>query len=212
MLHIADNSDIMRHYKQVRDAGMIPAQLALQGVEFVQNGSILVDAGFDLPAPFGELDIKLKVQVKLLSDKRVIRIRLVDIELIDFGVRGLVMKLVEKLADQFQVPGLRAVRDGKDIYWEYTPMKWVLLQDILTVDNRLTVVADGVDIPLLAAETRKAQLAALNASPSMADKATAAQLKAKPIPATAPTPNSEQTVAYPAPNLADGKLTASVNR
>lgn len=200
MLYIADNSDIQRHFNQVLDAGMIPPQLTLQSVSFEAGGAILVDAGIDAPWPIGELDVKLKLVIKLLSDKRTIRIRLTNIEFLEIGIRGAVMKLIGRLADQLVIPGLRAVRDKGDLYWEYTPMAWVLLQDILTQDNRLTIVADGVNIPLLVEETNKAKIAALDASPSMANKAETARLKAALVVPN-PKPADEKTTPYPAPQV-----------
>lgn len=206
MLYVADNSDILREFKQVHDAGLVPPQLKLNGVTFEAGGGINVDGAIDLPAPLGGFSLDLKLVVKLLPDKRTIRIRIINIEALDIGVRGLAMKVIDRIADSFVVPGLRCVRDDGDLYWEYTPMRWVLLQDILTQDDRLTVVADGIDIPVLIADTKAAQIKALEASNSMAGQANAARLKAKPIAPNQPPVKGEQSAAYVMPDLSAGKV------
>jgi hypothetical protein len=206
MLYIADNSDVLRHFNQVRDAGLVPPQLVLKGVKFEAGGGIFVDGAIDLPFPLGGFSLDLKLVVKLLPDKKTIRIRIVNIAALDIGVRGLAMKVIDRIADSFAVPGLRTVRDGADLYWEYTPMAWVLLQDILTQDDRLTIVADGVDIPLLIEETRKAQLAALESSGSMADQVKIAQVKS----ASAAREKHETPRAVAVPDLGDGKTTMRI--
>lgn len=65
MLYIADNSDIMRHFKQVHDAGLVPPQLKLNGVKFETGGGIFVDGAIDLPFPLGGFSLDLKGAVNL---------------------------------------------------------------------------------------------------------------------------------------------------
>lgn len=208
MLTIADENDIKRHFADVQKAGMIPPQLKLNGVKFTLGGGIDIDGAFDLPWPIGGFSVDLQLVVKLLADKKTVRIRLVNVEALDLGVRPIVMKVIDRIADQFTIPNLRTVRDKGDIYWEYTPMPWIELEDILTQDNRLTVVINRINVPLVAETAKQAQAAQFAKENPMAGT-----LKNPTGSATSnAAPANERSTPNPAPNLADGKVTMSVKQ
>lgn len=180
MLTIIDNKDIQFHFDQLKKAGIVPAQVKLDSVVFERGGSVLVDGAIDLPFPLGGFDVKLKLVVKLLEDLKTIRIRVVDVRVSGLGTRDIVMVFVRKIVEGMEVPGLRWVVDGSDGYCEYQrPQDWILMRDIQTDGDRLSIVLDGFDIPAAIKEFTAQKIEQMKTSPSMADKINVKALEGK---------------------------------
>lgn len=170
MLTVIDNKDILFHFTQLKTAGIVPAQVKFDGVTFERGGSVLVDGAIDLPV-IGGFDVKFKLVVKLLADLKTIRLRVVDVKVSGFGTRDIVMAVLKRIVEGMDVPGLRWVVDGNDGYCEYKrPQDWILMRDIQTDGDRLSIVLDGFDIPAAIREFQQAEIERMKTSNSMADK------------------------------------------
>lgn len=214
MLNVIDNQDIVFHYEQVRAAGMIPSQLIFKRATFERGGTIIFEGAFDAPV-IGQIGFSLKVMVKLLSNLRVIRFRIIETEALGIGLRTIVMKLIRKAIEAMVIPGapvrvgsftrplmfpgITAIDDGKDIYFEYCPPRWVLLKDIQTDGNHLSIVAQGVAFPVLMADMKAAQMTQLSSSGSMADQVKLMQMQNPQAPVSGT--GAQPTQIYPAPDL-----------
>lgn len=185
MITSIDTNDIKYHFKQLKDAGIIPDMVVLDDIEFQPGGGIAVDAGVKVPI-IGTIDVKLKLAAVLLSDKKTIRVRLIGLDVkkgVELSARGFILGIIQGVIEDGlePIPGLRWVTDpGKDGYVEYKrPQEWILVRDLSTNDNKLTLVLEGIDIPMALEEFRQAKIEQMKTSNSMADKINVKKLENK---------------------------------
>lgn len=147
MIHIVDPLDAKLYFDQMKRAGRIPDNVKFDGVTFERGGSILIDGS--VKSGFIGFDVKAKLVVKLLADGVTLRARFVDVQVSGVGTRALALKIIQKIVEGLNAPGLYWRNDVTGGYVEYVNrFPWILLRDVQTDGNRLTLVQD-FDAPMM---------------------------------------------------------------
>lgn len=141
MIHVFDPLDARLYFDQMKAAGRVPENIKFDGVVFSRGGAVQIDGS----AKFGFIgfDIKAQLVVKLLSDGKTLRARFVEVKVSGVGTRSLALKALQQFVEGLKVPGLYWRDDTTGGYVEYVnSFPWIILRDIQTNDNKLTLVQD----------------------------------------------------------------------